>query len=147
MIAIRATEPRGAFAVMGATTILLLVVFGMLLAVAWLGPSRMTYTVGAGRLRVETIFSSSEWPLSSLRARAYSPSSLWRVGGTAMPGYYTGRYRSEGEPLRVYATDVRRGVLITGSERVFVTPSDEAGFFEALRAGGARVDEAPGRAA
>jgi hypothetical protein len=117
----------------------LTVVFVFMLA--WIGPGRMSYVVDGDMLRIRTLFSKSEWPLASLSARVYRPSRMWRVAGTAMPGYYTGRYRSEGTGLRVYATDVERGVLLTGRDNIYVNPSDEPGFFDALREAGVRIHE------
>ncbi|MFI5302357.1 MAG: PH domain-containing protein [Polyangiales bacterium] len=145
ILASTAAAPPGARIVIGGATALMMVVMGFILALSWLGPSRMTYTVGVGKLRIETLFSKQEWPLASLHARRYSPSGIWRVGGTALPGYFTGRYRADGEGIRMFATDTSHGVLIIGKDRLFVTPSDEAAFLEALRTGGAQVDEAHAR--
>jgi hypothetical protein len=113
---------------------------GMLMAVVFLGPGRMRYAVGGGRLEVRTLFGRNEWPLRGARASAYAPSRLWRVAGTGLPGYATGMFRESGQSTRVYATVLDHAVLIEGPGRVIVTPENREAFLGALRAEGATVD-------
>ena len=114
-------------------------VVGLLAPLAILGPSRMVYRVGEGALDVRTLFGSQRWSLAGATARAHVPSRLWRVAGTAMPGYLTGVYREDGRTTRVYATDLGRAVLIEGPARVIVSPEHRDAFLAALRDEGARV--------
>jgi hypothetical protein len=112
---------------------------GMVVVVMLLGPRRMTYRVGQGRLEVSTVFGRRSWPLKELRARPHSPNATQRVAGTGAPGYYTGIFRVDGVNTRVYATDLQSGVLLEGPARVFLSPERVAAFLDALRVGGARV--------
>jgi len=105
------------------------------------GPSRMRYLVGDGALEARTMFGSARFELRGATAQRYTPGRLWRVAGTAMPGYYTGRWREAGRAVRVYATTFVNAVLITTpTTRVLVSPTEPDAFLEALRAEGARVD-------
>jgi hypothetical protein len=67
-----------------------------------------------------------------------------RIAGSAFPGYYTGLFREGGRNLRVYATDLRRGVLLEGPQRVYLSPADREGFLAALQAEGARIEDGIG---
>jgi hypothetical protein len=104
------------------------------------GPSRMRYLVGSGTLEVKTLFGTKRWPTRGARAKGHTPSKLWRVGGTAVPGYYTGLYRESGQTTRVYATDVRRVVLFEGPARVILSPEDRVAFLRALEEEGVTVE-------
>jgi hypothetical protein len=96
------------------TAPLALVVTGMIAALMFFGPSRMRYRVGDGALEVKTMFGRKRWNVAGARARKYEPTRLWRIAGSAMPGYYTGLFREDGKSTRVYATDVRSMVLLEG---------------------------------
>jgi hypothetical protein len=109
-------------------------------ALMLLGPSRMVYRVGEGAFEVRTLFGRQRWPTAGARAKGHTPGRLWRVAGSGMPGYYTGRFREGGEGVRVYATDLTRVILFEGPDRVMVSPEDPAGFLEALRAEGVEVE-------
>jgi hypothetical protein len=118
----------------------LLVTAGMTLVLLVLGPSRMLYVVGDGALEVRTLYGRQRFALAGAEARAHRPARLWRVGGAAMPGYYTGRFREDGVATRVYATDVKDVVLVQAEKaRVIVSPRNREGFLAALRAEGAEV--------
>ncbi|MGE5234835.1 MAG: PH domain-containing protein [Acidobacteriota bacterium] len=67
-----------------------------------------------------------------------------RIVGSAMPGYYAGRFPIDGGVTTVYASTLKDGVLVEGGERVFVSPADGAGFVAALRDAGARLSCAAG---
>jgi hypothetical protein len=66
-----------------------------------------------------------------------------RVAGTAMPGYYTGYFRADGQSTRVYATDLKDGVLLEGPARIYLSPADPEAFLAALREEGGTVTEEP----
>ena len=108
-------------------------------AVAHLGPRRMYYSVGGGMLEARTLFGGKRWPTGGARARRYTPTRLRRVMGTAMPGYYTGRYREAGESTRVYATNIRDVVLFEGPARVILSPEDPDALLRALKEEGVSV--------
>ncbi len=112
----------------------------LLVATLVLGPRRMVYRVGDGRLEVRTIFSRRAWQASTLRARAHAPRLQLRLVGTAVRGYYTGFYLADGQRTRVYATDPSAGVLLDGPSRILLSPEDRAGFLDALRAEGAAIE-------
>ncbi len=112
---------------------------GIVVGLMLLGPGRMAYRVGEGRLEVSTLFGRRSWPLQEISARPHSPRVTLRIAGTGAPGYYTGIFRVDGTTTRVYATDLKSGVLLEGPARVYVSPENVAGFLDALRVGGARV--------
>lgn len=124
----------------GAFAAVMAVSTALLTALLLFAPRRMRYVVGNGALEVHTLFSRSKWPASTLRVRRHAPAVTLRVMGTAFPGYYTGRFRADGQPTRIYATDLRDGVLVEGAHRVFLSPADVSGFLAALRAEGAMVE-------
>jgi hypothetical protein len=110
-------------------------------ALAFLGPKKMRYVVREGALEVHTLFGKKRFAVAGARARVHRPSRMWRVGGTGLPGYFTGLFREEGKNTRVYATDLGgEVVLLEGEARVIVSPIDRAGFLRALAAEGASVD-------
>jgi hypothetical protein len=121
----------------GAAAVLLLFSSAMIVAVFVAGPKRMRYVVADGRLSVQTLFSKQSWPVAELRARAHVPKVTMRLFGTAFPGYYTGLYRADGANTKVYATDLKSGVLVEGPARVYVSPADPDAFLAALREAGA----------
>jgi hypothetical protein len=73
-------------------------------------------------------------------AGAHSPEVTLRIAGTGAPGYYTGLFRVDGVSTRVYATNVRAGVLVEGPARVYLSPEDVPGFLDAMRVAGAHLD-------
>ena len=130
----------------GGAAILLAITSSMIIAVFLVGPSRMRYVVKDGRLEVVTLFSKKSWPARELRARAHSPKVTLRLMGTAFPGYYTGLFRADGANTRMYATDLKRGVLVEGPARVYVSPAEPDAFLAALRDAGSTIDAAPSAA-
>ncbi|MGZ6095339.1 MAG: PH domain-containing protein, partial [Polyangiales bacterium] len=120
-----------------------LIVSTLVVSLLLLGPKRMRYAIEGGELHVRTVFGHKRWPIREVRARRYRPARMWRVAGSAAPGYFTGLYREHGQSLRVYATDTSRGVLIESPERVFINPEDEVGFFAALEKAGGTTLEGP----
>lgn len=111
----------------------------MVSAVLLLGPKRMRYLVGEGAFEVHTLFGRKRWPTAGARAKAYSPSRIRRVAGTAAPGYYTGIFRESGLTTRVYATEVERVVLFEGAQRVLVSPEDRVALLRALEEEGVEI--------
>jgi hypothetical protein len=111
----------------------------MVSALMFLGPSRMRYLVGDGALEVRTLFGKKRWPTAGARAKGHTPAKLWRIGGSAAPGYYTGLFRESGETTRVYATDLSRVVLFEGPARVILSPEDRVGMLRALEEEGVAV--------
>jgi hypothetical protein len=129
----------------GVAAVLLVITTSLICAVFLVGPSRMLYVVKDGRLEVRTLFSKSSWPAESLHARAHTPKVTLRLMGTAFPGYYTGLFRADGANTRMYATDLKRGVLVEGPARVYVSPAEPEAFLAALRDAGGTIDApAPG---
>jgi hypothetical protein len=124
-----------------------LIVTFMIGSLMLFGPNRVRYLVGGGALVVRTMFGKKRIELAGARARAHVPARLWRIAGTAMPGYFTGLFREEGKNTRVYATDVKQMVLIEGGAsevRVLVSPEHLHFFLAALRDEGASVTEPGG---
>ncbi len=119
---------------------IMIIIVLMVSALMLIGPSRMVYLVGDGALEVRTLFGKKRWPTAGARAKAYTPSRMWRVAGTAVPGYYTGRFRESGQGTRVYATAIDRVVLFEGADRVIVSPEDRVEMLRALEAEGATIE-------
>lgn len=116
------------------------VIVSVLAAVVMLGPGRMRYVVGGGFLEVRTMFGTQRWPAAGARAKVYTPGRLWRVMGTSVPGYHTGRYRESGLATRVYATTLDRAVLFEGEDRVLVSPEDQGEMLRALEQEGVQIE-------
>ena len=131
-------------ALLAGGALLVLLVDAGLVALCLFGPRRMRYVVdvASGELEVQTLFSSRRFPLRGLRAKTFDARRSLRIWGAALPGYFTGRFRSEGASMRVYATDLASGILLDGDERVFVSPEDRAGFLAAVRDAGGKAERA-----
>jgi Bacterial PH domain len=119
--------------------VLVTVTFGILSAIVLRGPEHMVYGVGSEVLEVRTLFGRQSFPLRGAGVSRYAPSYMWRMMGTALPGYLTGRFRESGKPTRVYATDRIDCVLYESEQRVIVSPEDREGFLAACEREGARV--------
>jgi hypothetical protein len=117
----------------------LLLVVPLLLATFFVAPGRLRYEVGRGELVVHTLLGARRFPLAGATARRCTPGRVYRIAGSAMPGYYTGWFQLDGSRARVYATRLADGVLVEGTARVFVTPAEREPFLAALRGGGAVV--------
>jgi hypothetical protein len=125
------------------TAIFALVVGGMTVATLLLGPGRMVYRIGEGKLEAATIFGRRSWPVHGLRARPGSAGAPRRIAGTAVGGYHTGLYVIDGQRTRLYATDLTSGVFVEGPDgRVFLSPEDPGAFLDALAAAGATAERA-----
>jgi hypothetical protein len=141
-IALPAADAAGLRIFLAAAAVFSLLMAALLVSLLLLGPGRMVYGVGEGRLEVRTLFGRRSWSLHGLRARPHVPRVTLRLAGTAAPGYYTGLYRVDGSNTRIYATDLKSGVLVEGPARVYLSPENVAGFLDALRAAGAEVQAA-----
>lgn len=104
------------------------------------GAEKLVYRVERGQLEVVTMFSRKKWSTAGMRARKYAPGRTLKLAGTAAPGYYTGRFRQDGTNTRVYATDLKQGVLIEASDRVYLSPESPDAFLQALERAGAEVN-------
>jgi hypothetical protein len=125
--------------VLGVLAIAALATAAALFALLLFGPGAMRYRVGDGLLEVHTLFGRMRWSIPGAHAKGHTPVSLWRLAGTAAPGYYTGLYRESGATTRVYATDLTRVVLFEGPARVILSPEDRVEMLRALEAEGAHV--------
>lgn len=128
---------RGIALVLGPLLVITMLMVSSLLL---LGPGRMRYLVGDGAFEVRTLFGSKRWPTAGARAKAYTPSRMWRVGGTSAPGYYTGLFRESGQTTRVYATQRERVLLFEGAGRVLVSPEDLVAMLRALEEEGVTIE-------
>lgn len=115
--------------------------FGLFLAAYFvISPRRLRYRIEPGLLIVRTWLVTRTVGLHGAVARPHSPAITLRLAGTALPGYYAGLFRADGQKLRIYATADRDGIAIESDRRVWVTPPDNTAFLEGLRAAGARVE-------
>jgi hypothetical protein len=116
---------------------LLLPVGAALPYLALQGPHRLRYLIADGILETRGAVLRRRYPIAGARVRRYRPRRQWRLAGTAMPGYYTGRFRLDGQSAQVWATTMVDGVLMEGAARVYVTPEDPTAFLAAMVAAGA----------
>ena len=100
----------------------------------FVSPRKLRYHVGEGILEVHTLLGVRRFTVSNCLARPYRPRSSMKLIGSSIPGYHTGRFRIDGMNTRVYATDLKQGVLIEGPDlRLLVTPEDTEAFLQALQ--------------
>ncbi len=120
----------------GLAALLLPLGVGLLYLAVW-GPHRLCYRVGDGVLETRGAVLRRRYPIVGARVSRYRPRRSWRMAGAAMPGYYTGRFRLDGQSVQVWATTMAEGVLVEGTARVWVTPQDPSAFVAAMVAAGA----------
>jgi len=110
-------------------------------AAFFVAPGKLRYRVGSGQLEVQLLLVRRRFPLAGARARRHTPRRVWKLAGSALPGYLAGSFRADGVTTRIYATTARQeGVLLERGRRVFVTPADVPGFLQALERQGARIE-------
>ncbi len=113
---------------------------GLLLAALTLrGPESLSYTVDGSTLTVRSLLGQRRISLAGLTVRRCPGGLGLRVGGTGLPGYFTGWFLVEGRRARVWATLRQQGVLLEGDGRYLLTPQDVEGFLVATQEGGARL--------
>jgi len=103
----------------------------------FVAPRRLRYEIVQGELAVRLLLVTRRFPLAGSRVRAARPTKVRKVAGSAVPGYYAGVFRLDGESARVYASQVKEGVLVEGAKRVFVTPAEPEAFIAAVTRHGA----------
>jgi len=117
-----------------AMPLLMLVLTAYVAAAFFMAPRKLRYRVGSGHLEVQLLLTRREFQLTGARARRHSPGRVWKVAGTALPGYLAGIFSAGGTMTRVYAsTSSEEGVLLECKRRVFVTPADVPAFLDALQ--------------
>lgn len=102
------------------------------------GARNMGYQIEDGNLVITYSWRSESIPLSELQSiEVIEPTGLVRVGGSSVPGHYSGRWRSrETGPLRLYATRLDSLVLLKTAEKAWgLTPTEPAAFVSALKSG------------
>lgn len=114
-----------------------LLVTVLFLGITLFGPSRMLYRVGGGLLEVRTVWTRKRWMLQGARVSEHVPERLFRIAGSAMPGYYTGLFRESGRTTRVYATTLERMVLVDCAARILLSPAHREELLAALVVEGA----------
>lgn len=131
--------PRGWWAIrlLAAAPAALVALLPWMLLVA---PRRLGYGVGPGVIEVRTLWRRRRFDLSAARARSHAPSRSLKLIGSAMPGYYAGLFSLDGARTKVYATSLRKGILIEGTTRLFVSPADPVAFTKALTWAGAIIE-------
>jgi hypothetical protein len=137
-IALPAGDTGSVRALAGAMAMGIVLVAVLLMATFLVAPRRLLYGVGGGELVVRTLFRRRSWALRYLNVCSYVPNRPARIIGSSFPGYYTGMFREQGRSLLVYATDLAKGVLLEGTQRIYLSPDDLEGFLAVLIAEGAR---------
>ncbi len=100
---------------------------------------RLRYEIDGATLVVRTWIVTKRFALADTTAQRHDGGLSLRLAGTALPGYFTGLFLMNGKRTRVYATNVKDGVLLEGPARVFVSPEDPAAFLAALRTHGVEI--------
>jgi len=112
---------------------------GILGALLFLGPARMSYLIRGGQLEVTTLVGKRVFPLGDVTVRPHVPLLGEKLSGVNLPGYCAGVMEFDRAPTSVFATVLESGVLLEGNERVFVSPLDPAGLIAAAIAAGGRA--------
>jgi hypothetical protein len=112
---------------------------GVLGALLFVGPARLRYRVGDGRLEVATLLKRQSFTIAGFKVHPHSPLIGGKLSGVNLPGYCAGVVNFDRAPTSVFASVREHGVLLEGDERVFVSPADPAGLIAALVAAGAQV--------
>jgi hypothetical protein len=112
---------------------------GVLGALIFLGPVRLRYRVGDGRIEVTTLLKRHSFPVAGSRVHEHSPLINERLSGVNLPGYCAGVMVFDRQTTSVFASVRDSGVLLEGDERLFVSPADPAGLIAALVAAGAQA--------
>ena len=100
---------------------------------------RLRYTLTDGVLTVPAHFRAVRLPLAGARFGSGRLLGV-RIGGSAVPGFYLGRFADWDGSFHVAAT-ARDGLWVRAEgRRVFISPADPAGFEAALIAAGATRD-------
>lgn len=110
-----------------------------LVAVFFVAPARLRYTVGGGALEVRTLFSRRRIPLAGVRAYKHRPLLGARLSGLPLPGYNVGSWLLDTMATTSLASARNDGVLLEGDGRFFVNPRDPDGFLAALGEHGVAV--------
>lgn len=123
-----------------AVTALLLGLAALLGAVFWLAPRRLSYRLTEDALLVGKLTGPVRLPYTGLSARRASRGLGLKMGGTGLPGYYSGNYVYNADGLNnvlAAASNTGGGVLVTSVGRTFfLTPSDPDAFLRELAARG-----------
>ena len=112
---------------------------GVLGALLFVGPARLRYRVGDGRLEVATLLKRQSFTIAGFKVHPHSPLIGGKLSGVNLPGYCAGVFNFDRVPTSAFASVRENGVLLEGDERVFVSPADPAGLIAALVAAGAQV--------
>lgn len=112
-------------------------------AVFRLAPRCMSYRLTADALLVGKLMGPVRLPYTGLSARCASRGLGLRMGGTGLPGYYSGNdvYTTDGlNNVLAAASNTDGGVLVTSAGRTyFLTPGDPDAFLRELAARGVEV--------
>lgn len=120
---------------------ILRVLFGLILLptfaiplIFFVSPSQLRYEVHKEAIEIHLLSGVRRFSIGNCLAYPYSPKSSMKTMGSSFPGYHAGRFRVDGMPTRVYATDLKKGVLIEGPDlRLFLNPEDPRAFLQTLR--------------
>lgn len=112
----------------------------------WLAPRRLAYTTGPEALTIQTLTGQTRLPYAGMNAWRTAGSLGLKMGGTGLPGYYTGNYLFHRDGLKnvlAAASNPQGGVIVqAGGRTYFLTPADPDAFLAELARRGARVREA-----
>jgi len=97
----------------------------------------LVYRIEGSTLLVPRSFGVLRLPLPHARVTRGDLRGSFRLAGTALPGFYLGRFGGRAGTFHAAASRRDDGVYIESSTRVFVTPADVTAFLHALARAGA----------
>lgn len=120
-----------------------LVLTAEIFALGLLMPRRLAYTLEPDTLIVSHLTGQTHLPYAGMTVWPTKGHLGLKMGGTGLPGYYTGNYLFHTDGLKnvlAASADTRGGVLVQANSRTyFLTPADREGFLRELAARGATV--------
>lgn len=129
----------------GVLRFLPLVLTAGVLGLMFLMPRRLAYVLEPEALVITYLTGQVNLPLTGMTAWHTTGNLGLKMGGTGLPGYYTGNYLFHADGLKnvlAASSDTRNGVIVQQSGKTyFLTPADPVSFVAELARRGARVRE------
>lgn len=114
-----------------------------LFALGFLLPHKLAYTLEPDALILSYTTGQTRLPYAGMSAWRTAGSLGLKMGGTGLPGYYTGNYLFHRDGLKnvlAAASNPQGGVIVqAGGRTYFLTPADPDAFLAELARRGARV--------
>ncbi|RJF71574.1 hypothetical protein D3875_08305 [Deinococcus cavernae] len=122
-----------------------LVLTAGLLALGVMLPRRLAYALEPDALVVSHMTGQTRLPLNGMTVWRTAGHLGLKMGGTGLPGYYTGNYLFHTDGLKnvlAASSATRGGVIVQANAKAyFLTPADPEAFVAELAQRGARIRE------